>query len=134
MSSSSPPRQLLIVLAPLAVIAWLLFGPSVKPSYGYRYKLTIEVDTPEGVKRGHNIVEVKFPNMPRSGHVSVKGDALYLDLGQGRRPLIALVTKYNPARPDGRIKGWDYLSPTEIFIGSPLFQVGRLMSSFPATR
>jgi hypothetical protein len=117
MSSKSPKRQLLIVLAPIAAICWLLFGPSLKPTYGYRYKLTIEVDTPEGVKRGHNIVQVRFPNQPRNGAESVKGDALYLDLGPGRRPLIALVGKYNPEiLKYMRVKGWHHLSPTGLLI------------------
>ena len=65
-------------------------------SASFRYKLTLSVDTPDGVKTGFNVVEldyfaVKFP-MEGEGH-KTHGQALYLDLGQGRRPLIALLTR-----------------------------------------
>lgn len=61
----------------------------------YRYKLTLAVHTPEGVKRGRSIAEVLFfdVSIPERGTMHrLRGEALYLDLGAGRRPLIALLT------------------------------------------
>jgi hypothetical protein len=61
----------------------------------YRYKLTLAVDTPEGVKRGSSVVEVLFyeVRIPARGTMhKLRGEALYLDLGPGKRPLIALLT------------------------------------------
>jgi hypothetical protein len=61
----------------------------------YRYKLTLAVDTPEGVKRGAGVVEVIFYDVsfPERGTMhKLRGEALYLDLGSGARPLIALLT------------------------------------------
>lgn len=61
----------------------------------YRYKLTIAVNTPEGIKRGSSVGEVSFWSVwiPASGIAhQLHGQALYLDLGPGKRPLIALVT------------------------------------------
>lgn len=61
----------------------------------YRYKLTLAVETPEGIKRGASIVEVIFyeVSFPERGTMhKLRGEALYLDLGPGARPLIALLT------------------------------------------
>jgi hypothetical protein len=61
----------------------------------YRYKLTLGVNTPEGVKRGSSVVEVLFydVSIPARGTMhKLRGEALYLDLGPGARPLIALLT------------------------------------------
>src|SRR4051812_34727980 len=61
----------------------------------YRYKLTLAVDTPDGVKRASGVVEVLFYDVsfPERGTMhKLRGEALYLDLGPGARPLIALLT------------------------------------------
>ena len=63
----------------------------------YRYKLTLAVDTPGGVKRGSSVVEVLFYDVsfPERGTMhKLRGEALYLDLGPGARPLIALLTSH----------------------------------------
>lgn len=53
----------------------------------YRYKLTLSLNTPDGVKTGFNIVEV-------TGFAGgVNGQALYVDMGAGRKPLIALLSR-----------------------------------------
>ena len=62
----------------------------------YRHKLTLSLDTPDGVKTGYSVVEERaaMVSMPASGAAfGMKGEALYLDLGPGRRPLIALLTR-----------------------------------------
>jgi hypothetical protein len=61
----------------------------------YRYKLTLAVNTPEGVKRGSSVGELVFwdVSIPERGTMhKLHGQALYLDLGPGARPLIALLT------------------------------------------
>ena len=61
----------------------------------YRYKLTLAVDTPEGVRRASSVGEVQFfdVSIPARGTMhKLRGEALYLDLGPGARPLIALLT------------------------------------------
>jgi hypothetical protein len=54
----------------------------------YRYKLTLAVNTPEGIKRGSSVVEVDFwsANFPVRGGIGhrLRGEALYLDLGAGK--------------------------------------------------
>ena len=61
----------------------------------YHYKLTLAVNTPAGVRHGSSVVEVAFWNVsvPARGTAhQLRGEALYLDLGPGARPLIALLT------------------------------------------
>ncbi len=69
--------------------------PSCGRTESYRYKLTLALNTPDGVKRGSSVVEVMFWNvsLPERGiQHKLQGQALYLDLGPGGRPLIALLT------------------------------------------
>ncbi|HEX4208873.1 MAG TPA: hypothetical protein VHY56_00655 [Candidatus Binataceae bacterium] len=64
-------------------------------SASYRYKLTLSLNTPDGVRTGFNVVEIRYFDVifPERGEVhDTRGQALYLDLGQGKRPLIALLT------------------------------------------
>jgi hypothetical protein len=61
----------------------------------YRYKLTLAVNTPGGVKRSSSVVEVLFydVSIPARGVMhKLRGEALYLDLGPSVRPLIVLLT------------------------------------------
>ena len=79
----------------------------------FRYKLTLEVETPDGVKSGSSVIqetttEVWIPARGVSSHDV--GEALYVDLGPGRRPLVALLTKtipkntFNTGTPETRYK------------------------------
>src|SRR5713226_799812 len=80
-------------LTAVAVMSLCLAGCGKTESY--RYKLTLAVNTPEGVKRGSSVVEVLFyeVRIPERGTMhKLRGEALYLDLGPGARPLIALLT------------------------------------------
>lgn len=79
-----------------AVVAAMILGlVGCSGTASYRYKLTLAVNTPEGVKRASTIVEVLFRDVliPARGTMhTLRGEALYLDLGPGARPLIALLT------------------------------------------
>jgi hypothetical protein len=74
----------------------------------YRYKLTLAVNTPDGIKRASSVVEVAFWNVsfPERGTPhKLHGEALYLDRGPGARPLIALLTSQLHPRPE-RDRSW----------------------------
>lgn len=84
------PRQCLRIMA-IMLMALSFAGCS----QSYRYKLTLAVNTPQGIKRGSTVVEDVFWNVwiPARGIMHrLRGEALYLDLGPGARPLIALLT------------------------------------------
>jgi hypothetical protein len=83
----------------------------------YRYKLTLSLDTPDGVKTGCNVVEINAFDVviPARGigHKTT-GQALYVDLGAGRRPLIALLTRIRRATdPWPTFPGWGEDAPGE---------------------
>jgi hypothetical protein len=78
-----------------AVAAMTLRLASCGRTESYRYKLTVAVNTPDGVKKASSVVEVTFleVSIPGRGIMhKLNGEALYLDLGPGARPLIALLT------------------------------------------
>jgi hypothetical protein len=67
------------------------------PTYSYRFRITIEVDTAEGVKTGSSVLEVTTIQYPRwmtlganDHQTSVRGEAVFVDLGKGRN-LVALL-------------------------------------------
>ncbi|MDP2206479.1 MAG: hypothetical protein Q8K65_09260 [Alphaproteobacteria bacterium] len=68
-----------------AACAWLPGYPSAK----IRYKMTVEVDTPEGIKAGFAVREISMVSRPmllgvsNDTHVKLeKGEAVVVDLGQ----------------------------------------------------
>lgn len=94
----------------IVVIAALLFGGWVylaRPEH--KYRLTVEVVTPQGVVAASNVMAAhrgKLSIGTIGGGVGMKGDALFLDLGGGRN-LIATLTH----RPDGSyVDGMIYLA------------------------
>jgi len=76
------------------------------PTYSYRYRITIEVDTSDGVKTGSSVIEVttvQYPSWITLGAndhaTSVRGEAVFVDLGSGRN-LVALLA-LGPHAADG---------------------------------
>ena len=58
----------------------------------YRYEMTVEVDTPEGVRSGSSVIEVQSQSQPllHNGTSSLTGEAAVIDLGK-RGKLFALL-------------------------------------------
>ncbi len=86
-------------------------------SASYRYKLTLTLDTRDGVKTASSVVEINAFDviLPARGigHKTT-GQALYVDLGAGRRPLIALLTCIRRATdPWPTFRGWGEDAPGE---------------------
>lgn len=97
----------------LAAAAMLTLGlAGCGKTESYRYKLTLAVNTPEGVKRASSVAEVQFYDVSfpeRGTKHKLWGEALYLDLGPGARPLIALLTSRlaSQLRPkDSKDRSW----------------------------
>jgi hypothetical protein len=70
------------------------------PVYSYRYRLTIEVETPDGLKSGSSVIETSIedrsdtwgPPSARGLIIRTKGEAAFVDLGQGRHVIALLAT------------------------------------------
>lgn len=74
----------------LAVISYMIAYPTAT----WRYRMTVAVETPEGIKTGSAVREIFVriqPSLPEGGnHVSVRGEAVVVDLGE-RGVLFALL-------------------------------------------
>ena len=79
-------------LGPLALLAALFIGDQIRINRpGHKYRLTVEVETPGGLKSASGVMSV-HPDRgySRGGHTSTRGDAVLIDLGGGKN-LLALL-------------------------------------------
>ena len=89
-----------IVLAIIAVPAMYFLSAGIFQewhTYTHRYRLTIEVETPEGAKSSGNVIEVSVQEKPdwgipaTSGVLTrVEGEAVFVDLGDNRHVIATL--------------------------------------------
>ena len=84
-----------IVLTMLIATCAMLLGCAGHVST-YRFRLHVEVDTPEGQKFGSSVIEVSWwtnhfvPGFGKRGDGSITGDAVFVDLGRGKS-LVAIL-------------------------------------------
>jgi hypothetical protein len=83
-----------------------LAGFKLPPDASYKYKLTISVDTPEGMKTDWNVVELDYFRSWAGEPHRAYGQALVLDLG-AHGTLVALLTQ-------ARRKAWGENDPSSI--------------------
>ena len=79
-------------VGPLALLAALVIGDQVRINRpGHKYRLTVAVETPDGVKSAASVMSV-HPDRGYShgGHTRTRGDAVLVDLGGGKN-LLALL-------------------------------------------
>jgi hypothetical protein len=79
-------------IGPLALLAALVIGDQIRINRpGHKYRLTVEVETPAGIKSASGVVSV-HPDRgySRAGHTATHGDAVFVDLGGGKN-LVALM-------------------------------------------
>ena len=78
---------------PLALLAaHLVIGDQIRINRpGHKYRLTVEVETPDGTKSASGVMAV-HPDRgySRGGHTRTAGDAVFVDLGGGKN-LVALL-------------------------------------------
>ena len=99
------------VLAPalvLSALGWGYFQINY-PTCTFRYKLTAEVMTPDGLKTGSSVVEVSYTTqsapLSQGGRFdSVLGEATYVDLGDSKNLFVTLGT-LDSAQP---VQHWNY--------------------------
>jgi hypothetical protein len=79
-------------LGPLVLLAALVIGDQIRINRpGHKYRLTVAVETPDGVRSASGVLSV-HPDRgySRGGHTSTRGDAVLVDLGGGKN-LLALL-------------------------------------------
>ncbi|MEN3350480.1 MAG: hypothetical protein V7632_4115 [Bradyrhizobium sp.] len=85
-------------VGPLALLAVLVVGDQIRINRpGHKYRLSVEVETPDGIKSGSGVLAV-HPDRgySRGGHTRTAGDAIYVDLGNGKN-LVALLAHFEKA-------------------------------------
>jgi hypothetical protein len=95
-------------LGPIVLLAALVVGDQIRINRpGHKYRLTVEVETPEGVKSASSVMAV-FPDRgySRGGQTRTKGDAVFVDLGAGKN-LIALLAQIDKSVD---LDGMNYLA------------------------
>ena len=76
-----------------------LFGDS-----SYRFKMTVEVETPEGLKTGSSVYEASVGSRPKllpeegARQIELRGEAVVIDLNNG--PIFVLLKIQNDASSD----------------------------------
>ena len=79
-------------LGPVALLAAIYIGDQIRINRpGHKYRLTVEVETPQGRKSASGVMAVHPDrSYSRGGHTKTVGDAVYVDLGDGKN-LVALL-------------------------------------------
>jgi hypothetical protein len=79
-------------IGPLALLAALVIGDQIRINRpGHKFRLTVEVETPEGIKSASGVMAVHPDrSYSRGGHTLTKGDAVFVELGGGKN-LLALL-------------------------------------------
>jgi len=96
-------------VGPLALLAVLVIGDQIRINRpGHKYRLTVEVQTPEGVKSASGVMAV-YPDRSysRGGHTLTRGDAVLVDLGGGKN-LLALLAHIDNNSVD--LDGMNYVA------------------------
>ena len=77
---------------PIALLAALVVGDQIRINRpAHKYRLTVEVETPEGRKSASGVMAVHPDrSYSRRGQTRALGDAVFVDLGQGKN-LVALL-------------------------------------------
>lgn len=99
-------KKVAVVLAILAAIigvAIVLYRLAY-PTYTYRYRMTVNVDTPQGLRSGSSVIESRFERFPEfngySSSAKARGEAVFVDLGKGRQVIALLAAGRNGANVD----------------------------------
>lgn len=79
-------------IGPLALLAALVIGDQIRINRpGHKYRMTVEVETPEGIRSGSRILAVTpYRGYNPGGTTRTSGDALFVELGGGKN-LVALL-------------------------------------------
>src|ERR1700712_2231284 len=85
-------------VGPILLLAALVIGDRIRINRpAHKYRLSVEIDTPAGVKSASGVMAVQPDRgYSRGGSTRTKGDAVLVDLGGGKN-LIALLAHLDTA-------------------------------------
>jgi len=96
-------------VGPVVLLAALVIGDQIRINRpGHKYRLAVEVETPDGVKSASGVMAVHPDrSYSRGGHTRTKGDAVLVDLGGGKN-LVALLAHIDNQSVD--LDGMNYVA------------------------
>ncbi len=78
-------------IGPLGLLAALFIGDQIRINRpGHKYRMTVEVETPDGVKTGSGVLVVTPHRGYNRGNTRLSGDAVYVDLGGSKNVVATL--------------------------------------------
>jgi hypothetical protein len=78
-------------IGPLGLLAALFIGDQIRINRpGHKYRMTVEVETPDGVKTGSGVLVVTPHRGYNRGNTRFSGDAVYVDLGGSKNVVATL--------------------------------------------
>lgn len=91
------------VIIAVAIVGLIVAYSFAYPTTSYRFRITLNVDTPEGLKTGSSVLQVRTRRYPawttlgnNTGQSTLAGEAVFVDLGPGSdgklRNVIALLS------------------------------------------
>jgi len=85
----------------LGLLAVLVIGDQIRINRpGHKYRLTVEVTTPDGIRTASGILAVvPDRNYNRGGRTTLRGEAVFVDLGPGKN-LVALLAHQQGTKLD----------------------------------
>ncbi len=87
----------------LSLLAALVAGDQIRINRpGHKYRLIVQVETPEGLRAASGVMAV-VPDRGYSpgGRTRTRGDAVFVDLGGGKNLVALLMHRDKPLDPDG---------------------------------
>jgi hypothetical protein len=123
-------------LGVLTLLAVLVIGDQIRINRpGHKYRLTVEVETPDGIKSASGVMAVTPDRgYSRKGHTATGGDALFIDLGGGKN-LVALLAHLDQAKLD--LDGMNYVALRAYGASSgqrvPFNEMSRMRGAVPVT-
>ena len=90
-------------IGPLGLLAVLVIGDHIRVNRpGHKYRMTVEVDTPAGVKSASHVFAVTpYRGYNPGGTTRTSGDAIYVNLGGGKNLVALLAHLDKTLDPDG---------------------------------
>lgn len=88
-------KKIFIILA-IIILVPFAYCQIKYPSYTYRYKVTVEVETPQGLKTGSSVVEVHEQQAVKSlkiiwnDQMNIKGEGTIVDIAEGKTLFVLL--------------------------------------------
>ncbi|MBB4359809.1 hypothetical protein GGD65_000807 [Bradyrhizobium sp. CIR18] len=99
----------------LGLLAVIVVGDQIRINRpGHKFRLTVEVTTPDGIKTGSGVLAVvPDRNYNRGGRTTTRGEAVFVDLGQAGakgKNLVALLAHRQDAKLDFDDINYNYVA------------------------